>query len=209
MLPIRILIVLTVLLFPSLALAAEPAPPDYLDLLRPIWEAISAGNWWMAGAAIIVVAGVLLSRFGQQLSSWFATGAGKAVIVLVTSFGTALYASLQAGAVGSLELLWAATRLAVEAAGIYSLIKALVLEPLLRWTTAPAPIRWFTKALAWVYDRIVPPQQPAPAPLPPATARTVAASEVLVRGAGEPTPLARASEVDALRNRYGNPDDPS
>lgn len=153
-------IFLLLIAWPAAALAqAGGADPDLLELFRPVWEAISSGNYGLAAAGAVVLIGAVLTRWGASIWGWFSTGAGRAAIVLLTAFGGALFAALQAGAPVSVGVIWASLKLAVTAAGLYSLAKALVLEPLQRWVArgAPTAIRWLTSALGWLLNRIAPP----------------------------------------------------
>lgn len=148
--------------FPAAALAQASGDPDPLALLRVVWDAISASNYQLAAAGAVVLIGAVLTRWGGQIWSWFSTGTGRAAIVLLTSFGAALFAAVQSGAAISIAVLWAALKLGATAAGVYSLAKALVLEPLQRWVTRGAPgfVGSITKAIAWLINRVAPSDPP-------------------------------------------------
>lgn len=129
---------------------------EVLDLAAPIWAAITMGNYALAAAAAVILVGAMLSKYGTRISPWFGRSTGRASIVLVSAFGTSLFASLHAGAHLSVAVLWSALNLAIHAAGIYSLAKALVLDPLQAWKSAPRAVRLITSALAWIYNRVAP-----------------------------------------------------
>lgn len=137
--------------------AADPAPdPSLYELARPVIESILAGRWLEGCALSLVLAAALATRYGgglPKVGPFLQTGAGKALIVLVGSFGGALV-SLGFGAAPSLALAWQALKAAFLAAGGYSMAKSL-LVPLLEKLAlkAPAKLRFLFDLVLWVFGR--------------------------------------------------------
>lgn len=127
----HIAIIVAVLLaaFTATALAAGAAAPDdgtWLDALRPVAEALVAGNY-LAAAGLGLVAGVALtSKYGRRMWPFLGTGAGKAALVLVGSFGGAIATAALGGAAWSMALLWTALKVAFASAGGFSILKELL-----------------------------------------------------------------------------------
>lgn len=156
---IALFILVFLLAFTATALgAAGLAPEDgsVLDLLAPIVDAFRGGNYPLGGALAIVLAVALARRYGTEYIPWLGTKAGAALMVLVGSFGGALAAALSApGAVLSFAMVKSATAIAVGAAGGYTLIKDLVVDPLTRsaWYRERAPgwLKAIVSVVLWVF----------------------------------------------------------
>ncbi len=122
--------------------AVVPADGSILDLLRPIYDAIVGGQWWIAAMFTLVLATTAAKRYlPGKLGLWVNGEYGQPLTVLVLSFaGAGLTALLAAGpgAVMSLSLAWLALKVAVGAAGGYTMLKQLV-APLLAKLAAIAP----------------------------------------------------------------------
>jgi len=146
------------------AVAAASEDPLF-ELARLLWVAVSGGEFVSIAVAILVMLSALLARFGVRLTRWFGTSGGRAVITLLVTFFGGLSAALAAGT----EVTWAVLRtvfvFAATTAGGYSLIKALVIEPLTPWMRDRAPdwLHLIWRGVSWVYDRLAP---PAPSQLP-------------------------------------------
>jgi hypothetical protein len=144
--------------FAGVALAAGVAeiPEESLgELLRPIIDAVLAGDYWLAGAAALIFATTAAYRYLPRLSPRFAFVAstpGKALTLLLVSYGGALAASLVGAATMSPALAFAALKVALAAAGGYSVAKAVV-YPLLAWleTKAPGWMAPVISVLLWAF----------------------------------------------------------
>jgi hypothetical protein len=150
-----------VLAFAGTALAAGAIAPEdgaLIDLARPVFDAVMAGNYIAAAALALVAAVAVAKRYGAPRWSFLGTGAGAALLVVVGSFGGAIATATLAGAGLSAGLLYMAGKVAVIAGGGYSLIKALLVEPVLRPLAARAP-KWLQPVFAlvfWFFDRPTP-----------------------------------------------------
>jgi hypothetical protein len=129
------------------------------DLLRPVYDAIIAGDYAFAIASAIVLLAAVLRRWGSKVLPWFGTQPGGVAILMIGSFGASLSTALAAGEPISWDLVYGAFKTAAVAGSLYSWLKRLVIDPLRPWmeTKAPAPLRYVYLAVAWVFDRVVPP----------------------------------------------------
>lgn len=108
------------------ATAAAPSDGTWLDALRPVFDAVVGGNYFAAAALALVAVTALVSKYGKGRFPWLASGPAKAALVLIGSFGGALGTAAMGGAAFSLALLWTAVKVAIAAAGGYSLLKELL-----------------------------------------------------------------------------------
>lgn len=141
------------------AQAAENLSPDdgnLLDLARPVFDQIMAGHYVAASALALVLAVALVKRYAPgKFGEFVHSDPGGALTTLLMSFGGALATATMGGSPWSWGMLWAAGGVAVTAAGGYSLIKKLVIEPFLKPWSAKAPA-WMRPILAlvlWVFDK--------------------------------------------------------
>lgn len=142
--------------FLGTAFAANVATGDeesLLDLAKPILEAVKGGDYFLAAACALILGAAALRKYGAKRWPFFATKPGGALLMLLASFSGALATSATAGEVPSAGLAWAAFKVSIAAAGGYSLISVLVIDPLRPWmeTKAPAWLRTAFNALAWVF----------------------------------------------------------
>lgn len=149
----------------ELATVAAANQDPLVELVRLLWVAITGGEFISIVVALLVIISSLLARFGVHLSKWFGTGAGRAVITLLVAFSGGLSSALAVGTPITWGVLRTVIVFALTAAGGYSLIKALIVEPLTPWMRDRAPewLRLIWRGLTWVYDRLV---KPEPSPLP-------------------------------------------
>lgn len=135
------------------AAAAAPESESLLEMLRPVWEAFSQGKQLHAGMLALVVVIAAMKRYAPgKLGVWLATDIGGALTTLGMAFGASMAAATVDGAGLSAAMVKSALGIAVGAAGGYSLVKKLVIEPFLKpWSkklpawTAPifAVVFWF------------------------------------------------------------------
>lgn len=103
-----------------------------LELARPVLDAMLASNPGLAAALALVLIAALARRYGARAWPWLATDAGGALIVLVGAFGGAAASTLYQGGAWSPTMAWAAFKIAAATGGGYSLVKRLVVDPVLR-----------------------------------------------------------------------------
>ncbi len=141
--------------FAGTALAAgavAPADGSLLDLAKPVLDAVMHGQWFLAAAGALVLTAALAKRQLAPHVPWLRTDWGAALLVVVGSFGGAVFTALVAagpGAVMSSALAYTAIKVALAAAGGYSLLKPLIK---LAQAQAPAWLQPVLAVLAWVFE---------------------------------------------------------
>lgn len=123
--------------------AAEPTDGSLLDLLKPVLDAFRGGQYVYAGALALVLAVAAVKHYGGNRFPWLLSDIGSSILALLGSFAATLSVALGTGSKLGLGLLWTAGGVAVAAAGGYSLIKKLVIEPLIA-------SNWYKNAPSWV-----------------------------------------------------------
>lgn len=144
------------------ASATDPgsSSPSLIDLAKPVLDAVMHGQAWLAAALGLVFLTAAIGRYGDKIpgvggtiAKFDASDAGRATLLLIATFGGAVATALVAGgpgAVMSLALAWAALKVAIGAAGIYSIAKKL-LEPLA--SKAPSWMQPVFSLVFWFLDR--------------------------------------------------------
>jgi len=160
------LVLLTLVGLVAFTATAVAAPAvtgtDLLDLAGPVLDAFTGGKWAL-GASLALVALVALARkhagdVPGPAGRFLAGDAGGAALVLLGAFGAALAVTLGTGAALGGGVAYAALKVAVVTAGGFSLVKKLVVDPLLRPLAAKAPA-WMQPVFAlvfWFFDRPTP-----------------------------------------------------
>lgn len=147
--------------FIGVALAAGAVVPQdgsILDLAKPVYEAILGGQWWLGAMLGIVLLTTAAKRYlPGKLGTWVNGDYGQPLTVLLLSFGGAGAAALLAagpGAVVTGTLLWAALKVAVGAAGGYSLLKQLLAPVIQKFAAkAPAWMQPLFSVVLWVFSK--------------------------------------------------------
>lgn len=126
-----------------------------LDLARPVFEAFSNGQYALMGMLTVLLVVAALKKYLGDAIPFLHSNAGGSLLVLIGSTATAGAAALAApGGVFSLHLLWMAVLVGVSAAGAYTLLKNLVVDPFLKPLAARAP-KWLQPILGlvlWIFD---------------------------------------------------------
>ena len=123
---------------------------ELADLAMPLLNAVMSGQYAVAAALALVFAVAVLKRYGVSRWPVLDSPAAGSILVLVGGFGAALATALSAGAAISLSLAYTALKVAVTAAGGYSLAK-----PLLRLLQDKAPA-WAAiplKLVTWIFEK--------------------------------------------------------
>lgn len=123
--------------------AVTPQDSSILDLAKPVWEAVAHGQYWVAASLALVLAVAAVKKYHPgKLGEYANTDVGGAALVLLGAFGTTLATGLLATGTGvfSLTLAWTSLKIALGAAGGYSLLKKFA---------APILTRIADKAPAW------------------------------------------------------------
>jgi len=155
--------VITLVSFAATAHATSLADPagdgsGLYELARPVIDAILHGQPWLAASLALVFVVALIGKYGDKLPgrlgramAWLdSSDPGRAILVLVGSFGGALAATLAGGAPMTLAIAWTALKVAIGGAGIYSLAKKL-LTPLV--SKAPAWLQPVLRLILWAFER--------------------------------------------------------
>lgn len=145
--------------FTATALAAGAATPgdeSLLEMAKPIYDAFVHGQKLYAGMLALVLVIAAMKRYAPgKVGAWLQTDIGGALTTLVMSFAGAMATSLAGGVGVSFAMVKAAAMIAVGAAGGYSLIKKLVVEPFLKPLSKKAPA-WAQPIFAvvfWIFDK--------------------------------------------------------
>ena len=101
-----------------------------LDLAKPVLAAVMSGQWVLGAALALVFVVAGARRYLVTHVHFLGTDAGAAVLTLVGAFGGALATALAAGASVTAGLMWTALGVATAAAGGYSLVRKLLVDPL-------------------------------------------------------------------------------
>lgn len=146
------LILISLAAFTGTALAAGAASPDdgsVFDLLAPVLNAFTGGQWLVGAALGLALAAGLAAKYGSKRFPFLGTGPGRALLVLTGSFGGAVATAIKAGAMPSLGMFGLALKVALVAAGGYSLIKTLI-GPLV--DKLPSWARPIVNAVIWFFE---------------------------------------------------------
>lgn len=137
--------------------AAEASDGSLMDLFTPVVDAFRGGDYPFAAAVMLVFLVAVTKKYGGNRFPFLASGKGNALLVLLGSFGGAMATALAGEGTLSGHVAWTATGIAVAAAGGYSLIKTLIVEPLQDsdWYKNKAP-GWVKSALSfalWIFNK--------------------------------------------------------
>lgn len=121
----------------------ESITESITELAKPVLDAVLAGDWFIAAALALVLFVGLFTRYAPD--RWTRHSAVKAGAVLVGAFGGALATTVAAGAPFAASTFWVAFKIAISAAGGYSMFKALVV-PLLKKANDKMP-KWLQPVL--------------------------------------------------------------
>lgn len=123
--------------FGATAFAADAATSatdssSLMDLFKPIYDAFAGGRYAFAAALLVVALVALVKRYLGDKVPWLHSNAGGAALALITASASAVTVALAApGATVSVDLMESALLVGIGAAGGYSVIKALLVDPIL------------------------------------------------------------------------------
>lgn len=146
------------LAFAATAWAAGTVTGDegsLLDLARPVYDAFTSGQYLYAGMMALVLAIALTKKYLGPKVPFLHTDVGGSLMTLVGAFAGALATSLAGGVTVTFAMVKTASLIAVGAAGGYSLIKRLLVDPILRPLAAKAPA-WsqpIFQLIFFIFDR--------------------------------------------------------
>jgi hypothetical protein len=160
LIPLLSIVFVAIFSFIATAFAAGAVAPDdgsLLDLAKPVLAAVMSGQWVLGAALALVFVVAGARRYLVAHVHFLGTDAGAAVLTLVGAFGGALATALTAGVSVSAGLLWTALGVAAAAAGGYSLVRKLLVDPLCAsawYRERAAPwMRAVVMALAWAFTK--------------------------------------------------------
>lgn len=110
-----------------------------LDLAKPVYDAFTKGHYLYAGMLALVLAVALTKRYVTPRVPFLQGDIGGSLLTLILSFAGALATSLAGGVGVSFAMVKTAAMIAAGAAGGYSLVKRLIIDPILRPLAAKAP----------------------------------------------------------------------
>ncbi|TQF09182.1 hypothetical protein FJV41_45945 [Myxococcus llanfairpwllgwyngyllgogerychwyrndrobwllllantysiliogogogochensis] len=103
-----------------------PNPEQFEAFAQLLLDAVTSRNYALLAALVVVLLVYLLRKFGGAFIPFLRTDRGGAVLVLGVSLAGAVANALAAGAPFSLALLVTALKVALTAAGGFTVIKRLV-----------------------------------------------------------------------------------
>lgn len=138
--------------------AAAPVDGSILDLAKPVFDAVMAGQGWLGAALALVLVVTAARRYGKEHFPFLGSKLGGAVLNLLLSFGGAAATALAAGAAPSAGLAFTALKVSIAAASGYELVKEL-LAPALRaladrlpWAGARAAVHALLNFALWAFE---------------------------------------------------------
>jgi hypothetical protein len=126
---------------------------NFLDLLKPVYDAFAGGRYAFAVALGVIAAVALIKRYaGSGKFSAFVHGdTGGSLMALATAMAGAMASGLAApGAHVTFALVKTGLLVGIGAAGGFAMLKNLVIEPLLKPLAAKAPA-WMQPLFALIF----------------------------------------------------------
>ncbi|NTX16164.1 hypothetical protein HUA76_35880 [Myxococcus sp. CA056] len=103
-----------------------PNPEQFDVFAQLLFNAVTSQNYALVASLVVVLLVYLLRKFGGAFVPFFNTDRGGAVLVLGVSLAGAVANALAAGAPFSLALVLTAVKVALTAAGGFTLVKRLL-----------------------------------------------------------------------------------
>lgn len=144
--------------------AVAPSPDDTYALLKAVVDAFTHGQKLYAGMLGLVAVVALVKKLApkwKQLDDLVHTDIGGSALTLVGSFALAMATTLGTGGSPSWAMAKSALYIAIGAAGGYTLVKRLLIDPVLRPFAAKCPA-WTQPLFAvvfYIFDRKTPTQE--------------------------------------------------
>lgn len=148
--------------FMGAAVAGNLTSPDdgaASDYIKMVWDAVTGGQYWLAASGALMLGVVAMRKYfpNQKVRDWMHGQYGQPLSVFVFSFAGAIatgLASVGVGATLSLTMAYAAVKVALAAAGGYSLLKALLVPALTKLgEKAPKSMKWLFEIVLWVFSK--------------------------------------------------------
>lgn len=153
-------VVTLLIAFTASAFAAGAVLPEdgsLLDLARPVYEAVMAGQYLAAVCLALILSVALLKRYAGdgKLGAFVRSDLGGMITTFVMASAGALASASLAGASWSLTLLKMGAGVGVAAIGAYKVIKILLssLTSASWYQKAPTWVKAAMGALLWVVDK--------------------------------------------------------
>ena len=128
----------------SAAGAVVPEDGSLLDLAKPVYEAVMGGQWYLGAALTLVLLVAAFRKYAPgKTGEWARGDIGTPILLLVGSFGGAMATGIIGVGTNSISvaMAWTAFKIALSAAGGYTLAKKLL---------APIVLKIGSKAPAWM-----------------------------------------------------------
>lgn len=142
--------------FAFAAEAADPNASSSFDAAKTIFDAFSGGHYAYAAALGLILGVALIKRYLGPKISWLHSDVGGTSLTLAGAFATAMAAGLAAPtATITWGLMKTALMVGVGAAGGYTVLKKLIVEPLLKPLQAklPAWAQPIFSIVLWIFDK--------------------------------------------------------
>lgn len=145
--------------FGGIAFAADAVDPSQsasVDIAKSIFNAFSGGHYAYAAAMGLILGVALVKRYLGPKVPWLHSDIGGTALTLSGAFGTALAAGLAAPTASvTWSLVKTSLLVGVGAAGGYSVIKKLIIEPLIKPLQAklPAWAQPMFSVVLWIFDK--------------------------------------------------------
>jgi hypothetical protein len=187
-------------LWGGVAYAAGVVDPQdgTLDLAKAIHDAFAGGHYAYCAALGVILGVALVKRYLVPKEHWLRDDAGAATLTLVGSAATALASSLAGGGPFTAQLLESSLLVGVGAAGGYTMIKKLIIEPIVAPLQSKLPI-WaqpIFSTVMYLFDR------------PPTAAQAEASAQVQGMAAVANDPPKGADGVTGPPTVIGGPTPP-
>lgn len=148
-----LVILCTLGLLTKVALAQDP-DPVFVAPVRAIYEAFASGQYALMGALLVILLVAFTKKWFGDRIVWLHTDAGGSAMALIGATATAIATGLALpGTVLTLSLLRTSLLVGVTAAGGYTILKNLLVNPILRPLAARAPA-WaqpIFQAVLWIF----------------------------------------------------------
>jgi hypothetical protein len=150
-------VIALVISFGGVALAADAIDPSTgsADLAKSIYAAFAGGHYAYCASLFAILAVALTKRYLGPRVPWLHSDVGGTSLVLTGSVATAMAAGLAGGGPLTYALAKSALLVGIGAAGGFTVLKRLVIEPVLRPLAARAPA-WMQpifSMILWIFDK--------------------------------------------------------
>jgi hypothetical protein len=150
-------LVVTMLAAGGVAMAANTVDPQdgSLDVAKSVYDAVSGGHYAYAAALGLILIVALVKRYLGSRISWLHSDVGGTSLTMVGATAGAMATALAGGGPVTWALMKTAMLVGIGAAGGYSVIKKLIIEPLIKplQSKLPAWAQPIFSIVLWIFDK--------------------------------------------------------